>query len=132
MKKSKRLDTLLGEGTQIEGKLTFHGKLRINGNFRGVIAAIGSLFIGKNAVIEGNIQATNILICGEIRGTVYADNTIEVAESGKVNGDIEAPNIVIHPEAFLKGNCRTRAPNKKVDNIPAATIHKIEDKKLEK
>ena len=124
MKKSKRLDTLLGEGTQIEGKLTFHGKLRINGNFKGEIVATGSLFIGEKAVIEGDIHAENILNGGEIRGTVSADKTIEIVESGKVHGNIEARDIVIHPEAFLKGKCHTREPNNKIDKIPVATIHK--------
>ena len=132
MKKSKRLDTFLGEGTQIEGKLTFHGKLRINGNFKGEIVATGSLFIGEKAVIEGDIHAENILNGGEIRGTASADDTIEIVESGKVHGDIEARNIMIHPEAFLKGNCHTRVPNNKVNKIPVATDDKIYDKKLKR
>ena len=129
MKKSKRLDSFLGEGTQIEGKLKFNGTLRIDGGFKGEVAATGSLFIGETAVIEADIHATNVLNSGEIRGSIYADEVIEIIEPGKVHGNIEAPNIVIHPGVFFEGNCYTREPNKKVDGIPVVTIHKIKDKK---
>ncbi len=129
MKKSKRLTTFLGEGTQIEGKLKFHGTLRIDGSFKGNIAATGSLFIGETAVIEADIHATNVLNSGEVRGSIYADEVIEIVEPGKVFGNLESPNIVIHPGVFFEGNCYTREPNEKVDGIPVVTIHKIEDEK---
>ena len=129
MEKNKRLNSFLGEGTQIEGKLKFHGTLRIDGSFKGEIAAAGSLFIGEKAVIEADIHATNVLNSGEIRGSVYADEVIEIVEPGKVHGNLEAPNIVIHPGVFFEGNCYTRMPNKKVDGIPVVTIHKNKDKK---
>jgi cytoskeletal protein CcmA (bactofilin family) len=114
MKESKRLNSFLGEETQVEGKLKFQGTLRIDGSFKGEIASAGSLCIGEKAVIEADIHATNVLNSGEIRGSVYADEVIEIIEPGKVHGNIEAPNIVTHPGVFFEGKCYTRAPNKKV------------------
>ena len=128
MKKGKRLNSFLGEGTQIEGDLKFNGTLRIDGCFKGEIAATGSLFVGETAVIEADIHTTNVLNSGEIRGSVYADEVIELVEPGKVHGNIEAPNIVIHPGVFFEGTCSTREPNKKIDGLPIVPIHKIKDK----
>jgi len=128
MKKSKGFNSFLGEGTQIEGELKFHGTLRIDGRFKGEIAATGSLFIGETAVIEADIHTTNVINSGEIRGSIYADEVIEIVEPGKVHGNIESPNIVIHPGVFFEGNCSTREPNRKVDGIPIVPIHKIKDK----
>ena len=129
MKESKKLNSFLGEGTQIEGMLKFHGSLRIDGSFKGEIAATGSLFIGETAVIEADIHATNVINSGEVRGSIYADEVIEIVEPGKVHGNIESPNIVIHPGVFFQGTCSTREPNKKVDGIPVVTFHKIKDEK---
>ena len=59
MKKNKKLSAFLGEDTDVEGKLKFHGTLRIDGHFKGEITAVGSLVIGEGGVIEADIHATN-------------------------------------------------------------------------
>jgi len=122
MKKNKRLSAFLGEDTEVEGKLVFHGTLRIDGHFKGEISAVGSLIVGEGGVIEADIHATNVLSSGEIRGSVSADEVIEILEPGKVFGNIEAPNVVIHPGVIFEGNCLTHAPKRKVDEDQVVVI----------
>ena len=129
MKKNKKLSAFLGEDTDVEGKLKFHGTLRIDGHFKGEITAIGSLVVGEGGVIEANIHATNVLSSGEIRGAVSADEVIEILEPGKVFGNIEAPNVVIHPGVIFEGNCYTHQPKKRVDEDQVVVIR---DAKAEK
>ncbi|MBW1695693.1 MAG: polymer-forming cytoskeletal protein [Deltaproteobacteria bacterium] len=129
MKKNKKLSAFLGEDTEVEGKLKFHGTLRIDGRFKGEITAIGSLVIGEGGVIEADIHATNVLSSGEIRGAVSADEVIEILEPGKVFGNIEAPNVVIHPGVIFEGNCWTHAPKKRVEEEQVVVIR---DAKAEK
>ena len=104
MGKDKKYNTVLGEDTVLEGKLTFNGILRIDGCFKGKITAAGTLVIGDNGFVEADIHTTNVLCSGEIRGAVYADEVIEILEPGKVFGNIEAPDIVTLPlhEPFTK------------------------------
>ena len=122
MKKNKNLSAFLGEDTEVEGKLVFHGTLRIDGHFKGEISAVGSLVVGDGGVIEADIHATNVLSSGEIRGSVSADEVIEILEPGKVFGNIEAPNVVIHPGVIFEGNCLTHAPKKRVDEEQVVAI----------
>ena len=129
MKKNKKLSAFLGEDTDVEGKLKFHGTLRIDGHFKGEITAIGSLVIGEGGVIEADVHATNVLSSGEIRGAVSADEVIEVLEPGKVFGNFEAPNVVIHPGVIFEGNCYTHPPTKRVDEEQVVVIR---DAKAEK
>jgi cytoskeletal protein CcmA (bactofilin family) len=129
MKNNKRLNSFLGEGTQVEGKLKFEGALRIDGRFKGEISSTGSLSVGEKAVIEADIHAASVLSSGEIKGSVYADEVIEIVGPGKMHGNIEAPNIVTHPGVFFKGNCDTRMPNNKVDGIPVCPAPKFTDKR---
>ncbi|RJQ64990.1 MAG: polymer-forming cytoskeletal protein [Desulfobacteraceae bacterium] len=132
MKRDKNLSAFLGEDTEIEGNLKFHGTLRIDGRFKGEITAIGSLIVGESGFIEADIHATNVLSSGEIRGAVSADEVIEVLEPGKIFGNIEAPNIVIHPGVVFEGNCWTHAPKKRVGDDQVVVIReaKIEKKML--
>jgi cytoskeletal protein CcmA (bactofilin family) len=132
MKRDKNLSAFLGEDTEVEGNLKFHGTLRIDGRFKGEITAIGSLIVGESGFIEADIHATNVLSSGEIRGAVSADEVIEVLEPGKIFGNIEAPNIVIHPGVVFEGNCWTHAPKKRVGDDQVVVIReaKIEKKML--
>ena len=122
MKKNKKLSAFLGEDTEVEGKLKFHGTLRIDSRFKGEITAVGSLIVGETGIIEADIHATNVLSSGEIRGAVSADEVIEILEPGKVFGNIEAPNVVIHPGVVFEGNCWTHAPKKRVGDEQVVVI----------
>ena len=128
MGNSKKYNTVLGEDTALEGKLTFNGILRIDGCFKGKITAAGTLVIGDNGFVEADIHTTNVLCSGEIRGAVYADEVIEILEPGKVFGNIEAPDIVVHSGVIFEGNCLTRKPNKETDSEHVKDIREIKTK----
>lgn len=129
MKRNKKLSAFLGEDTDVEGKLKFHGTLRIDGHFKGEITAIGSLIIGESGMIEADIQATNVLSSGEIRGSVSADEVIEILEPGKVFGNVQAPNVVIHPGVMFEGNCWTHSPQKQVGDEQVVVIREAKAEK---
>lgn len=118
MKKNKvtAVSAFLGVDTDFEGRLTFAGNLRLDGRFKGEIAATGGLVIGENAVIEADIHTTDVTISGKVSGKIYADDCIEINASGKVYGDIQSPSIIVHPGAIFDGNCLTSKPQPKKDD----------------
>ena len=138
MKKREQVITFLGKDTEFEGKLTFHGTIRIDGHFKGEISADGNLIAGKGAMIEANMHISYIIISGEIHGNIIADHRIEIHPPGKVFGDIQAPTVVIDEGGIFEGNCqmhRAKEPDKKKLAViesdgytgdsppPLATIH---------
>jgi len=49
--------TLLGKGSRVEGKLTFDGSVRVDGEVDGEIDAQESVLIGETAVVSAQIRA---------------------------------------------------------------------------
>lgn len=109
------LTALLGRGTEFEGKLTFFGRVRIDGRFCGEIRGDDVLVIGEGASIEGTIEvATCIVTAGEVRADIRARDAIELYAPAKVIGSLRAPAIFIDRGVVFEGTC-TMAP---LDEVP--------------
>ena len=121
MKKTETMTAFLGKDTAFEGKLTFHGTIRIDGHFKGEISADGSLIVGEGAMIEANMHISYILISGEIHGNIIADDRIEIHPAGKVFGDIQAPTVVINEGGIFEGNCQMQRA-KEADESKLAVV----------
>jgi len=117
MKKTETMTAFLGKDTEFEGKLTFHGTIRIEGHFKGEISADGSLIVGEGAMIEANMHISYILISGEIHGNIIADDRIEIYPAGKVFGDIQAPTVVIDEGGIFEGNCRMHRAKEAAESL---------------
>jgi len=106
MKKRDQVITFLGKDTEFEGKLTFHGTIRIDGHFRGEISAGGNLIVGEEAMIEANMHISYIVIRGEIHGNIIADQRVDILASGKVFGNIQASSVVMDEGAIFLGEAQ--------------------------
>lgn len=105
MKKQNDI-ALLGEFTDFEGKLSFHGTVRIDGHFKGDVSSDGTLVIGEHGIVEANINAGCVVISGEVRGNINAGSSIEILAKGKVYGNILTPSLIIHEGVIFEGSCR--------------------------
>ena len=106
MKKREDINAFLGRNTEFEGKLSFSGAVRIDGQFRGEILTEGTLIIGEEAAIESNMHVSHVIISGQIRGNIVADEKVEIHAPGKVFGNIQAPVLVIDEGVIFEGNCK--------------------------
>jgi cytoskeletal protein CcmA (bactofilin family) len=114
MKKIETVNAFLGKDTEFDGKLIFHGTIRINSHFKGEISGDGILIVGEEGMIEATVHVSYIVTSGEIHGNIIADHRIELHPPGKVFGDIQAPTVVIYEGGIFEGNCRMH-PAKEVD-----------------
>ncbi|HCU23662.1 MAG TPA: hypothetical protein DF383_01495 [Deltaproteobacteria bacterium] len=97
--------TLLDKGAEFEGKLTFEGKVQINGKFRGEIFSSGTLLIGEGAEVEAKIEIDTIIIQGHVIGNILAKRRIEMHPPAVVKGDIVSPGLVVSEGAVFEGSC---------------------------
>ena len=112
MKKQDRIITFLGKNTKFEGRLTFDGAIRIDGEFVGEIEAPeGNLIIGESAKVESEIHVATVIISGDVRGNIVASQKIEVLVPGKVTGNIQAPTVMVQEGVVFSGNCKTLPPD---------------------
>lgn len=96
---------ILGRGSEFEGKLRFEGTVRIDGKFRGEITSDGTLIVGENATLDGEINVDAAMIAGEIRGNVRAKSRIELHSPAKVFGDLTTPTLIIQEGVTFDGHC---------------------------
>ncbi|MCL2013268.1 MAG: polymer-forming cytoskeletal protein [Cystobacterineae bacterium] len=98
--------TLLGRGSEFEGKLSFEGQVQIDGKFKGSIFAQGTLIIGETAEVYADIVADSLVIHGHVEGTLKATQSIELHEPSIVQGTLETPTLSIAKGVHFDGECR--------------------------
>ena len=87
-----RIDTLVGQGTEITGDLVFSGGLHVDGTVKGnVVAEEGStalLILSDFGRIEGEVTVPNMVLNGEIVGDVFGSTRVELAPKARVKGSV--------------------------------------------
>ena len=110
----KRIDSLIGAGTVVNGNVTFAGGLRIDGKVHGnVIAASGepsTLVIGEHAEVDGEIRVSHVVINGRVTGPVIADGYLELQPKARVIGDVSYKTLEMHVGAVLRGRLNHAEP----------------------
>ncbi len=106
------INALLGRGTEFEGKLTFVGRVRIEGKVRGEIFGDDVLILGEGAEIDAEIEVGTLIVRGgTLRGNVRAAQLIEVHAPSRVFGNLSAPQLLIDKGALFEGQCTMAQPS---------------------
>ena len=100
-----QVNTHIGKGSQITGKLSFDGAVRIEGQVEGEIAAQESVVIGEAAVVKAQLTADSVVITGKVTGDITARRRVEIRAPGKLYGNISTPSLVIHDGVVFEGHC---------------------------
>jgi cytoskeletal protein CcmA (bactofilin family) len=100
------INALLGRGTEYEGKLTFQGRVRIDGSFRGQIFSEDVLILGDGAQVHADVDVGTLIVRGgELWGDVRAKQLVEIHAPGKVHGNIHTPQLFIDKGVLFEGKC---------------------------
>jgi cytoskeletal protein CcmA (bactofilin family) len=103
----KRIDSLIGAGTIIQGDVTFTGGLRIDGRVDGnVIAAEGepgTLVISAEARVEGEIRVSHVVINGTVNGPIAVGDHLELQPRARIVGDVSYRSLEMHVGAVIEG-----------------------------
>ena len=110
----KRIDSLIGAGTVVDGNVTFTGGLRIDGQVHGnVVAANGepsTLVISEQARVDGEIRVSHVVINGKVDGPVAADGYLELQPKARIVGDVTYKTLEMHVGAVLRGRLNHAEP----------------------
>src|SRR3954463_448672 len=104
--------TLLGKGSEFEGKLTFEGQVRIDGKFSGQIFTKDTLVIGDGARVNAEINAGTVIVNGVVEGNIRATQTIELHQPGRIKGNMETPSLSMDKGFIFEGSCKMEALSK--------------------
>jgi len=115
-KRADTIDSIIGHHVYFEGILKSRESLRIEGRVKGKVECEGSVVIGSEGKVDGEILAYNVFIAGELTGNATAKNKLEITEKAKVYGDITTAKLVIDPGVTFEGNCRMISQEDIVDS----------------
>src|SRR5688572_33224787 len=97
------INTLLGRGSEFEGKLTFEGTVRIDGKLSGEVFSEDVLVVGEGAMVQAQIDVGEIIIQGTVIGNIRAKRGIEIRAPGRVKGDLHTPSLQIDKGVVFEG-----------------------------
>lgn len=105
---------IIGEGTEIQGKVLVPGSIRIDGTVNGEITVSEQITIGRKGYVKGDLLTRDAIVAGKIDGKVVVKNKIELQKNAKVNMDLFCKLLVIEEGVVFDGTCTmTKAPDEK-------------------
>lgn len=93
----------LSKDVEIKGTITFDTNLFIDGTLEGEILSSGTLTVGENGSVKGDIQAAAVSIHGVVNGNVTVDQRCELKTDAELVGDLKAPRLIIEEGATFVG-----------------------------
>jgi cytoskeletal protein CcmA (bactofilin family) len=97
------INTLLGRGSEFEGKLTFEGTVRIDGKLSGEVFSDDVLVVGEGAMVHAEIDVGEIIVQGSVVGNIRAKRAIELHAPARVKGDLNTPSLQIDKGVIFEG-----------------------------
>ncbi|WP_272699043.1 bactofilin family protein [Desulfovibrio sp. Fe33] len=97
------INAFLGAGTNYHGKLHFQGAVRIDGNFQGEVVSEGTLVVGQEASVDGQVKVGQLVLSGKFKGEVEARNKVVLHKTANLQGNIRTPVLVVEEGAVLQG-----------------------------
>ena len=101
-----RLDTLIGNGTILEGTLTSRESICVEGTVRGKILCEGSVIVGPKGRVDADVYAETVLVGGEVNGNIVSKSKLEITTNGKLRGDIKTGSLIVAEGVLFEGKCQ--------------------------
>lgn len=103
---------VIDHGCEFEGKLCFHGTVRIGGIFKGEIFTPDVLIVGEGARVSAEIDAGTVIISGEVVGSIRAKHRVEIHRPAIFRGDILTPSLSVDEGVIFEGVSKmAQSPN---------------------
>ena len=91
-KHSTHFDTLIGRSARIEGDVEFSGGLHIDGQVAGNVrvapGGAASVSISEHGVIEGSVEAPQVILNGTVHGDIIASERVVLGAKARVRGNV--------------------------------------------
>ncbi|MFM7181204.1 MAG: polymer-forming cytoskeletal protein [Verrucomicrobiales bacterium] len=94
---------ILSSDVEIKGSLKFSNDLVIDGRIEGEVTSDGSLTVGENARIKGEIKTKSCIVFGKVEGNITVTDRCELKQSAELAGDVRAKTLAIEEGAAFMG-----------------------------
>ena len=98
------LHSYVGTKTTLKGNFECNEDFLIEGTVEGNLHSEGTIVLGREAVVRGEVSAREVAISGVVVGTIRCSERLDVFKSAKIVGTVQVPLLKMEPGA--KVNCR--------------------------
>lgn len=116
------ISSIIGQDMQLEGNVSFKGKLRLDGHIKGNIEG-DYLILGETGVVVGDVMVNTFVCAGRVEGNVDVKK-FQISASGVILGKVEATDLQVESGASLSGEIKSRS--KELRLVPGSSIPKEE------
>lgn len=105
--------SLIGKTLLVKGEVFSEDEILIEGRVQGKIKVKSRVVVGRDGVVEAEIDARDIVIQGKVTGDVRGSQRVEIVPAGTLHGNIHAPRVVIADSGFFEGSIEMRPREEK-------------------
>jgi len=91
-RRTTRIDTLIGQQTEVLGDIRFNGGLHIDGTIKGNVVAErdsrSMLSLSEQGTIEGEVNVPFVVLNGVVIGDVHGGEHVELAAKARITGNV--------------------------------------------
>jgi cytoskeletal protein CcmA (bactofilin family) len=102
-----RIDTLIGRTASVQGDIEFAGGLHIDGRVAGSVrataGAAASLSVSEHGVIEGSVEAPQVVLNGRVNGDIHGMERVVLGGKARVRGNVHYGVIEMALGAEISG-----------------------------
>ena len=102
--------------TKITGEIVSEADFRIDGTLEGTITTSGKVVIGKEGVINGNVNCSFADVEGKFSGKIEVKESLSLKSTSSVEGEVIIGKLIVESGASFNAKCSMRSA-KKVKSI---------------
>lgn len=106
--------SVVDQGCELEGRLSFDGTVILNGKFQGEIHSTGTLLVGETGQVQADMQVDVLIVSGQVTGNINARERVELKGTARIYGDIATPVLVLEEGVVFDGHCRMKGEELRV------------------
>lgn len=106
MKEEEKIDTIIGKSSSFNGNVKVTGGIRIDGVYEGNIESHGTITLGKDGKIKGELKTKNAVVGGEIVGNMIASDRVEFQTGAIFQGDLICKTLIVEEGVVFDGSCK--------------------------
>jgi len=101
----EKILTLISEGCKFEGNLSSPSTTKIDGHVVGNLRGESGIIIGEKGVVEGNVNAVDVIIYGTVKGNVKA-HKLELKRTCTLDGDVSIEELLTESGSKFNGTSK--------------------------
>jgi cytoskeletal protein CcmA (bactofilin family) len=127
--------SVIDDRLAVRGELDTDGTVRVDGRVEGTMHRAGTLIVGGQGTVIGDVNAGDVVVAGTLHGNVQATGRVEIEATATVFGAIQAASMslveggVVHGQVAIGALPATAAtatsgapPRLEVSSTPPAAL----------